>query len=167
MNKNELIEALRAERARWEALLAEVGAERMTVPGATGKWSVKDVIAHLTAWEERPVAWLEAAQTGGQPTPPPWDSALSSYEQVNEWLFQSNRERSLSDVLTQSRQVFDRLIELIRAVPYEDITTPGRFEWLEGGTILERIPGDSYAHYQEHATWIRSWLRESSGVNPS
>ncbi len=158
MNKTELLATIRADRARGEELLAQVGQEQMTVPGVVGKWSVQDVVVHLTSWEERAIAWLEAAQTGAPPAPPPWDSGLDNFDQINEWIFQSNRGRPLSDVLTRSRQVFDHLVELVDAVSSEDLITPGRFGWLEGGTLLERIPGDSYEHYQEHGAMIRAWL---------
>lgn len=43
-----LAETLRAERARWNALLAHVGMDRMDVPGVDGEWSVKQMVAHLT-----------------------------------------------------------------------------------------------------------------------
>src|SRR5579884_1100926 len=45
---------LKAERARWDALLAQVGADRMEEPGVEGAWSVKEIVAHLT-WYERGV----------------------------------------------------------------------------------------------------------------
>jgi hypothetical protein len=38
----------------------------------TGDWSIKDIVAHLTAWEERLVAWLEAIAHGTSPELPPW-----------------------------------------------------------------------------------------------
>ncbi len=44
MNKDELLETMRAERARWEQVLAQVGEERMTQLRA-GEWSVKDIVA--------------------------------------------------------------------------------------------------------------------------
>ncbi len=47
MNKAEFLERQRRARAEWEALLAEVGPDRMTRPGTAGYWSVKDVIAHV------------------------------------------------------------------------------------------------------------------------
>ncbi len=48
MSKARLLENLRTKRAEWDAVLAEVPEAQMTEPGAAGKWSVKDVIAHLT-----------------------------------------------------------------------------------------------------------------------
>ncbi len=54
MDKATFINTLEQSRAEWEALLAQVDEERMLQPGAAGKWSVKDVIAHVT-WGEREI----------------------------------------------------------------------------------------------------------------
>ena len=46
------LDSLRSGRATWEALLAQIGADRMMQSGVEGDWSVKDIIAHIT-WHER------------------------------------------------------------------------------------------------------------------
>ena len=68
VTREQLLAALRAERARWEALLAEVGVERLTEPGVAGDWSVKDVLGHLTAYLRAWGARVRAASTGVPPT---------------------------------------------------------------------------------------------------
>ena len=37
--------------AKLNELLAEVGEERMTIPGVAGDWSIKDIIAHISVYE--------------------------------------------------------------------------------------------------------------------
>ena len=68
--KTALIDWVRRERAGWELLLAEVGEARMTVPGAMGTWTFKDLLAHLTAWQQHDLAPLDQALTGERPVPP-------------------------------------------------------------------------------------------------
>lgn len=53
---------MRAEHARLEALLAGVSDERSIEPGAFGAWSVKDMLAHITFWEQRLVAYINGAR---------------------------------------------------------------------------------------------------------
>ena len=52
MTKIRLLETLRSKRAEWDAVLAEIPATQMDEPGVAGKWSVKDIVAHL-AYHER------------------------------------------------------------------------------------------------------------------
>lgn len=47
MNKPELLSWLQKEIQQWEALLDQIGAERMEQPGVNGDWSMKDMVAHL------------------------------------------------------------------------------------------------------------------------
>src|SRR4051794_18108903 len=54
-----LADILRAERVQWNALLDQVGIDRMDMPGVEGEWSVKQLVAHLTWYEQ---AVVEAAR---------------------------------------------------------------------------------------------------------
>ena len=72
MNKSELLNWLRQQHQQWEALLEEIGPQRMDQSGVNGPWSMKDMVAHLTGWNRRLVAYMRAAQAGQSEPPPPW-----------------------------------------------------------------------------------------------
>ncbi len=155
--KAELVAVMQEERQRWEQLLLQVGPARMNLPGASGDWSVKDVVAHLATWESRPVAWLIAVQAGVWPTPPEWPVNLNE-AQLNDWIYRANRGRSTEDVLEESQQISGRLAELIKATPEDMLLSPGRFEWLRDSSLADSIGGNSYEHYREHGDLVRRWL---------
>ena len=50
-SKAEFLDTMRSERDRWEALLAEADETQMVEPGVAGDWSLKDLVAHVTAYE--------------------------------------------------------------------------------------------------------------------
>ncbi len=156
-SKDELIRTLKTERQRWEELLNEVGPNRTETSGVTGDWSVKDIIAHVNAWEERLVAWLEAIALGTSPELPPWPANLDE-DATNAWIWKVNRGRRLDEVLAESRRTSERVEELLAAVTEQDLKEPGRLWWLSGASLLASIPGHSYAHRREHADAIRHWL---------
>ncbi|MGH2505096.1 MAG: hypothetical protein ACRDID_21510, partial [Ktedonobacterales bacterium] len=60
-SKAQLLADLRSEQDGFEALLDEVGEQRMIQPGVAGDWSMKDIVAHLTGWRRRSVARFQAA----------------------------------------------------------------------------------------------------------
>jgi len=62
--KAQLLDGLRAEQARYEAVLDEIGEAHMTQPGVAGEWSIKDIVAHLTGGRQRSVARFRAALCG-------------------------------------------------------------------------------------------------------
>jgi hypothetical protein len=82
MTKAQLLAELRAARAEWDALMAQVGEERMTEPGAAGVWSVKDVVAHLTSYA-RWYANAAEAQLRGELSPPDGTEGMD-FEQRNQ-----------------------------------------------------------------------------------
>jgi hypothetical protein len=85
----------------WEALAAVVSAldEPRIVRRDEGEWSVKDILAHIAAWEK----FLITNQFLGIPAAeslcvPPDVLERASEDEVNAILFDRNRDRSLADV---------------------------------------------------------------------
>ena len=159
MEKKQLVHTLRVERAAWDALLEQMGEERMAVGGVIGDWSIKDIVAHITALEQRPVEWLAAARRGDKPTPAPWPPNLKEDDEVNAWIFNANRQRPLTQVLTESREVHDQLMKGLESVSEEELNDVARFTWLKGSSLADSIPGNSYEHFQHHARDIQAWLK--------
>jgi len=162
MTKARFLETLQAERSAWEALLDEVGEERVSEPGAAGDWSVKDIIAHVTAYERGLVEWLEAASRGEAVTFDLLDHPDLDYR--NAVIYAENRDRPLEEVLRASEAVFRRLLARVEALPEEDLLDPGRTAWFveprwkQRRALWECIADDSYRHYHQHVPGIRGWL---------
>lgn len=156
-----LLNQLRSARAEWDALMAEVGAARMTEPGAAGDWSVKDVMAHLTSYSRWFVNASEAHFRGQLP---PLDGTEGmSFEERNQFWHQQARDRPLAEVLAESQQVFGRLIEMVEAHSEEFLTQPQQFEGAPGPILVWKLlKGDGYEHYRDHMRSIRAWLEQSA-----
>jgi len=153
MQKFQLLETLRRERADWEALLTQVDPAHMTRPGVAGAWSVKDVIAHVSWHEREMIGVLRARALVGSEL---WNLAT---DERNAAIFEANRERALDDVLTEAGQVFGELRAALEAWPEEDLSDPSRFRDMPGDWIpWQLIAGNSFEHYQQHAPDLRAWL---------
>ena len=173
MKKSELLNWLQEEYQQWEALLNEIGPARMEQPGVNGDWSMKDIVAHLTGWQPRLTAHLQAAQRNEPEPPPPWPTHLESEDEINAWIYESNKDRSVSKVLDESRQVFQQFFNVIEGLPedvqIEQVHQGGRvyhLVWVNG----QRFPaGEFFDHYHDdHETDIRDWLarQDNSVSNP-
>ena len=161
MTKAGLLHELRAARAEWDELLAEVGEERMTEPGAAGDWSVKDVMAHLSSYDRWFVQASEAHFRGEMP---PLDGTESmDFEQRNLFRHQQTRDHLLAHVQAESQQVFDRLLEVVEAHSEEFLTQPQQFAGVPGSFLIwKMLEGDGYEHYRDHMRSIRVWLAQST-----
>jgi len=162
MTKLEFLDTMRSEHERWEALLAQVDDAQMLQPGVAGDWSVKDLVAHVTAYERGLVEWLEAASRGQSLAFPDLDHPDVDYR--NAVIFSENQNRPWHDVLLESEQVFQRLLQLVEALPEEELTDAQITEWFvtprwhERRALWKCIADDSFKHYRQHIPDIRDWL---------
>lgn len=158
--RSELVHVLQSAQGDFESLLDELGTPRLTDPGVVGDWSVKDILAHIAAWEERILVWAAALEQGTKPQPA-WPQDWSE-EQVNQAIYEKNRERTLQDVLDQWRRVYQDLMQVIDGMSDEELFTR-KVSWLGGGSFAEAIPGNSYEHLRHHEGDIRAWLNVREG----
>lgn len=155
MDKTVFINTLKQSRAEWEALLAQVDEERMLQPGAAGKWSVKDVIVHVTWSEREMVPIMSTRELVGSEL---WE--LSDDER-NEIVYQQNRDRPLQEILQEEQQAYADLFEAAQTLSDEDLNDPHRFKQMpEEWVPWQIIAGCSFKHYQDHMPSIREWLAQ-------
>jgi Protein of unknown function (DUF1706) len=155
MDKATFIETLRTRRAEWEALLAQVGKERMLEAGAAGAWSVKDIIAHIM-WGEREMIGVckQHALIGS-------DLWNLSEDERNASMVAQQRDRPLEEVLHEEEQAYAQLLEAVQALTDEDFNDPHRFRYMPTEWIpWQIIAGCSFKHYSEHIPSIRAWLQQ-------
>ena len=158
-NKSELLERMRAGREVWDALIAQIPDSARTEPALAGGWSVKDLIAHVAAFENWTAAQIRAANEGRAPT----DRELYGVEEVtldpegweldreNAAIYARYKETPLAEVKTFSSQAFADLVAAVEAVSDEDVARTGAQPWTGDTTLLELIPGQCYAHYDQLA----------------
>ena len=139
----------RLDRA-WEALKASYSGltdSQLLEPDAIGTWSVKDIIAHVTWWEEEALTHVPVILTGGKP--PRYSVKYGGIDAFNAQMSEQKRNLSLSVVLQQRDETHRRLIDFIQNVPEDQIVRGTRFR--------RRIRLDTYSHYLEHTEAIRKW----------
>lgn len=157
MNKAELLSWLQEEQQQWEAFLDQIGPERMDQPGVAGDWSIKDIIAHLTDWQPRQIARLQAAQRGEPEPPPPWPAHLQTDDEVNAWIYAANQGRSVREVLERSQQVFQQQLAAIEGLPADIQIEPAYHIFQLGGQRFSASEFFDHFH-DDHEADIRAWL---------
>jgi hypothetical protein len=164
MNKAELLNWLQEENRGWEAFLAQIGPTRMEQSGVNGDWSMKDIVAHLMGWNQWLVARLQAAARHEPEPSPPWPAHLQTDDEVNAWIYESYRRRSVREVLDESQEVFQQLLDVIVGLPdeiqIEEVRTDRAYYliWLNNQRFP---PGEFFDHFHDdHEPDIRAWLTQ-------
>ncbi len=157
MDKAKILDGMRTKYAALEDILAPLDEPQMTTEGVNGDWSIKDVLAHISAWHLRLLDRLHAATWNEEPTL----SGVVTDEEVarlNEQFYKENKSRPLHDVLTDFRTTYLQIVDVVQAMNEEDLIDPHRFAWMRGNPLWYIIAGDTYEHYQEHTATIQQWL---------
>jgi uncharacterized protein (TIGR03083 family) len=153
MNKQQLLGKIDKAWSAFQASYAGLTDEQLAQPGVTGDWSVKDILAHVTVWEEETLKHLPHILEGQRP--PKYSDLYGGIDAFNALKTEENRNRSLADVLARFENTHRQLIDYLRSAPEEQFATETRFR--------RRIRLDTYSHYPIHTQAIRKW-REQNGI---
>lgn len=155
MNHTDLLKALAASRAELDAALAGLTDEQMTEPGVLNDWTVKDILAHLTAWEVELVTVLGKLARGQ--TPKPVGETDAETNALNAKWHKDYQSRPLDRVLEDYQAVRPQSIRQVERLTEADLTTPRK--WLKGRPLLELILAETIEHDAEHLPHLREWRK--------
>lgn len=147
MNRSQLLKRL---DEAWQTLIeaySGLPGPTMAESCVTGSWSIKDIIAHVTSWEEESLRHLPLILAGEKT--PRYSARYGGIDAFNALKTERNRELSLSEVLRQRDDIHCQLIQFIHTVPENQFVRETRFR--------RRLRLDTYDHYAKHAKAIRTW----------
>src|SRR5689334_6187637 len=135
----------------WAELLASYAGlpeRQLTVPGVQGRWSVRDIIAHVTTWEQEALTHLPHILEGGRP--PRYSTTYGGIDAFNARTTEHKRHLTLAEVISQRDDIHAQLVQYVQRAPEEELTRETRFR--------RRLRLDTYGHYPKHAAAIRAWV---------
>ncbi|MFA5308629.1 MAG: ClbS/DfsB family four-helix bundle protein [Dehalococcoidales bacterium] len=147
--KDGLLKDIRRERERLAALFAGLTEAEMTARDKPGAWSAKDIMAHITAWEQSLLGWYRAGLKGIKQQMPDWQTP-GLIDGLNREIFARNRDRTLAEVQKDFLASYREILKMVEEVPEGDMFTPGKFDWTDKDTLAQYIVVNSSRHYTEH-----------------
>jgi hypothetical protein len=161
--KEHILSALREQYNNWVELLATLSEEQLTTPRFDLDWSIKDVIAHLWAWQQISIARMQGGILDRAPQYPKWivesvEDWEGNADLVNALTFAQQHAKPWSDVYQAWKDGFLLFLELGDQIAERDLLDGGRFPWLNGYS-LAFIQIASYDHHQEHFDKLIASLR--------
>ena len=152
MTKEQVLKRLNEAWLDLKESYAGLADSQMLEPGVTGKWSVRDILAHITTWEEEALKHLPLILEGGRP--PRYSTKYGGIDAFNALMTERKRGLSLAQVERMLDETHNQLVDLIRRTPEDQLVGDTRFR--------RRLRLDTYGHYPEHAKAIREWRARAS-----
>ncbi len=150
MHRRQLLKRLDTAWEAFKASYAGLSDSQVVEPDVTGAWSVRDILAHVTTWEEEALKCLPLILEGGQP--PRYSVSHGGIDAFNARMTEQKSGLSLAEVRAQLDDTHRRIIALIQSVPEDQFTRETRFR--------RRLRLDTYSHYPQHAQAIRKWREQ-------
>jgi len=147
MDKKQVIDKL---EGAWKAFLDSFDGfsdEQLLEPGVMGDWSVKDLIAHVSWWEEEALNHLPEILEGIRPQR--YSVLYGGIDVFNALMTDKWRAFSLKTVLTRAKDTHYKLITYLWGVPDIYFETDTKFR--------RRLRLDTYGHYPIHTQAILEW----------
>jgi hypothetical protein len=119
----------------------------MLESGVVGQWSVKDILAHVTTWEEETLTHLAAMLRGERC--PRYSVQYGGIDAFNALMTKTKQSLTFPEVIRQQEEVHARLLRFLESVPEECLDGKSRFR--------RRLRLDTYSHYPKHAQAIHRW----------
>jgi uncharacterized protein (TIGR03083 family) len=162
--KAELLERMADARAKVEEAIAGKSEAVLTRPGADG-WSVKDHLAHLSAWQRSLIALLEGKS---RPAAVGIDDLTqeeeSGFEEINAVLHERTKDEPLDRVLAEFRKSRQDLLAVLDRMSDDDLYEPySHFQPNDPpynpDPVIGWIAGNTFGHEEEHFAWFEGLLR--------
>ena len=151
MNSSDILE--RGHQAVLRALNGLPRSEWET-PGVCGVWSVRDILAHLAAYEY--VMKEAIAQASGSSSHSPHaEQYVANYQAFNDAQMDARQGRTAESLLAEYTDMQSQVADLVRQIPAETLRRPGTMPWFgEDNSVEDLIARYGMGHKREHAAQI-------------
>ena len=136
------------------AVIDSMSEKEMLEPGVTEDWSVKDLLGHIAFWANRAANTLtEVAAGRADQVPGP-----ETEGEIDEWNAReaaARKGKSLGELREDWERAHAAARAALEAFPEDKLGEP-----FKERTVVFSFGADTFAHYQEHASQIKAWLRQ-------
>lgn len=157
-SKSELTQKIKSKRRELEEIIDSIPTSRLTDPGVENHWSAKDIMAHISRWERMMGEWIKDLQAGKTPDRPPPGEPWKDLDQINAAIFETNKDKPLTEVQTEFQSSYSDTLKLIEIISERDLLEPGRFDWTKNDPVWYLVGANTFWHYEEHIPSIKSWI---------
>lgn len=156
MDRQQLLRRLDKAWIAFKDSYAGLSDSELLESGVTKVWSVRDIIAHVTTWEEEALKHLPAVLEGRRP--PRYSVTYGGIDAFNALMTTKKAGLSLAEVFRQQEEIHRQVIDVVERAPEDQLVRETRFR--------RRLRLDTYNHYPKHTEAIRRWRdqRQASGA---
>ncbi len=152
MYKDQALSRIRQTRQALLEKIQGLSEADLTGPQVEGIWTIKDLLGHISAWEDACLEPLESLAAGD-----PFQSEnIPDHDAWNALQAARRRDQSLSEILKELNDVRQRLLEAAGRLSDDGWRQILHLPWGEEATIANMLSGLAW-HEEEHLKSIWKW----------
>ncbi len=149
--QDEILQAYEQSRAIMMAQLDEIDRNRKVYP----LWTIREIIAHLSGWDDSAIGFLNALLKGELPPTP----AMRGTTVYNDETVSTREGLNYDQILREYMSTRSNLLSLIRKTPDEILTKKSILPWGEEGSFVD-LANIFTPHEIEHAEDVKKLIEE-------
>lgn len=157
-NKAALLAVIQETRSHLDSLIQGLSENRKVLPGVSAEWSIKDIMAHISAWERLAQDRIHAALTG-ETFKFPVIEGDNFVDEFNSGVYERSKNAPLVEVEDEYHACHLDFIDQIKALDEDFLQQKLPFDWAGDLTTQILISANTHWHYPEHAASIQAWLK--------
>ncbi|UHA71851.1 ClbS/DfsB family four-helix bundle protein [Paenibacillus sp. 481] len=158
MSQQQLLQLIAVQYDKLTNLLQELSLEQAIQPGVQGPWSVKDILAHLTAWNERLLRWVEECEQGLVPITPEPGYSWAQIHELNEQAYLQQKETPFPTVIQHFNTVHEQVVSRIATWSDEQLNDAHAYSFSDQQPLWTVVGFNSFDHYRAHLAAIYKGL---------
>ena len=148
MKRTELLDRVCGAHQKLIVALDGLSEDAATRAGLTPEWSVKDALAHITAWEIEGARSITEIQGG---TYKPQKLNKETIDAFNREASESRRARSMNELRAEFDAAHAAMERVLGSLPDEVDESSPAYKFAEGVT---------FRHHAHHAAQIEEWKKK-------
>jgi hypothetical protein len=159
-SKQEFVESVEKEPQAFVELVRSVPNERYREAGVWGDgWTIHDLLAHLTEWEQMCLGWYQVGRNGGQPIMSASGFKWNETPRLNQAIWGKHRLKPARKVVDEFEASYQEIFSLIRQISQNQLLVPGQFAWTGKYPLTTYLAPNTCSHYRFATKVVKRWLK--------
>ncbi|MBI9049315.1 MAG: ClbS/DfsB family four-helix bundle protein [Anaerolineaceae bacterium] len=146
-NKKMLLDLMQKEHQKLVNQIEQLSEEIILHHSQITGYAIKDVLAHLTAWEQLCLGWYQAGIKHKPPQLPHPGYTWRQIPELNKMFCERDSHKTLAEVLNDFHVSFDEILKTIQNIDEEEMFTPEIYSWTNKNAMGTYFVSATSSHY--------------------
>ena len=146
-NKKMLLDLMQKEHDKLQKQLDQLSEEEICHHSQITGYAIKDVLAHLTNWEQLCLTWYKSGKAGEEPHLPHPGYNWRQIPELNQMFYEKDKNKALVDVVADFSTSFNEIRSTIESIDEEEMFTPEIYSWTNKNAMGTYFVSATSSHY--------------------